>query len=80
MSVGAINNAAGECGVERLVSEEEEEEGSAQDGRIVGGREVEGFRYPWFAALQMSYSDSTVCGGALVSPSYVVTAAHCFDM
>ncbi|XP_065170300.1 serine protease 30-like [Atheta coriaria] len=45
--------------------------------KIIGGYEVGYFKYPWFAALQID--DDTFCGGALIGPSIVLTAAHCYN-
>ena len=45
--------------------------------RIVGGTEVEYPRqYQWLVSLQYS-SGSHFCGGTLIAPSWVMTAAHC---
>jgi len=40
---------------------------------IVDGTQPLLNEYPWFALMQGSY----ICGGALVTPEYVLTAAHC---
>ncbi|XP_077564663.1 trypsin-1-like [Haemaphysalis longicornis] len=43
--------------------------------RIVGGREALPGEFPWQVALRMR--GHVFCGGAIVSPTEVVTAAHC---
>ncbi|KAM9311465.1 ovochymase-1 [Gastrophryne carolinensis] len=62
----AINPSA--CGVAPL---------SAQWllNRIVGGEEASPNCWPWQVALL--YQGSFVCGGAIISPEWVMTAAHC---
>ena len=43
--------------------------------RIVGGQECEKHSQPWQVAI---YHFSTFqCGGVLVAPQWVLTAAHC---
>ena len=46
--------------------------------KIVGGDQViDGpDRYPWFTRM-MFYNSWGGCGGMLVAPEYVLTAAHC---
>ena len=50
-------------------------------GRIVGGKSADLRNHPWLV-LQIStdpiHSQSTcICGGGLISPNWVLTAAHC---
>ena len=43
--------------------------------KIVNGEEVEAGTYPWFVSLRVGAD--YVCGGFLVAPQFVLTAAHC---
>lgn len=48
--------------------------------RIIGGSPVEAGEYPWFARATLSFFGIEVwygCGGSLVAPGMVMTAAHC---
>jgi len=49
------------------------------DVRIVGGGEANPNSIPWQVALVSSLSDGRrpICGGTILCPNYVITAAHC---
>jgi hypothetical protein len=51
---------------------------SAQDAnpRVIGGYPVKQGVFPFMAQVA-DLTDSTICGGSLVAPGYILTAAHC---
>jgi len=51
--------------------------GSPAEPYIVGGDSASTAEYPWVVALTTSSSEAAYCGGALLTPDRVVTAAHC---
>ncbi|NXW31169.1 OVCH2 protein, partial [Phaetusa simplex] len=45
--------------------------------RIIGGEEAVPYSWPWQVSIQIS--DEHICGGAVLTKEWVVTAAHCFN-
>ncbi|XP_071374328.1 ovochymase-1 [Centroberyx affinis] len=44
--------------------------------RIIGGQEAWAHSWPWQVSLR--FATMPACGGAIIAPLWVVTAAHCF--
>ncbi|KAK3919486.1 Chymotrypsin BI [Frankliniella fusca] len=55
--------------------------GDAAGGRIVGGQEAEPHQFPWQVGMLIQDKDGEMffCGGSLLTPSWVLTAAHCAE-
>ncbi|KAM6296250.1 chymotrypsin-C [Aegotheles albertisi] len=51
------------------------------NGRVVGGEDARAHSWPWQISLQYSRSGQWyhTCGGTLIDPSWVLTAAHCIS-
>lgn len=48
-------------------------------GRIVGGKETFKNEYPPMVSIQAKYFNMHVCGGTILTPWHVLTAAHCTE-
>lgn len=56
-------------------------EASIGGSKIAGGTIAEKQQFPYQAAILVNFLDGSgvLCGGAIVSSTYVLTAAHCMD-
>ena len=48
-----------------------------QDSRIISGTQAKKDMWPWQVSIY--YNRQFICGGSIVSPQWIITAAHCVD-
>lgn len=50
---------------------------SPPNNRVVGGSDANHGDFPFIVSLRASSTNSHFCGGSLITPKTVLTAAHC---
>ncbi|XP_019639399.1 PREDICTED: uncharacterized protein LOC109481308 [Branchiostoma belcheri] len=70
--------SGGTCGVKTEITDSAPLSGPVMFERIVGGSTALKGEYPWQVALHVK-GRGHHCGGTLIDPCWVVTAAHCME-
>jgi len=76
------NKVGGECGGNGIAGGATTDEAPTwgcgiSHHKIVGGQAASANEWPWQVGLLSSSATVPFCGGSLISPSHVLTAAHC---
>lgn len=52
---------------------------SSTTNRIVNGKVADEYQFPWFASVRSHTQNGlqSICGGSIIAPNWVLTAAHC---
>ncbi|CAL1530042.1 unnamed protein product [Lymnaea stagnalis] len=74
-----LNITAGCLANNPTTSTDDVTETSTEGYRILGGSQVDGYKYPYMASLQVLINRNWkhFCGAVLIAPNKLVTAAHC---
>lgn len=64
------------CGTRRERRRDQRLQNAGYALRIIGGREAPRGHWPWQVAILNKYKE-VFCGGTLIAPGWVLTAAHC---
>ncbi|XP_013011134.1 transmembrane protease serine 4 isoform X1 [Cavia porcellus] len=72
-----VQNPSGPCDSDSLVSLQCLACGSsAKASRVLGGEQASVESWPWQVSIQ--YNKQHICGGSILDPYWILTAAHCF--